>query len=520
MKHYSLLLLILVVAVSVQAQETFTVASIKPYDKAASGQVMDVLIEGLTSGAAPTVLPASDFKVEVAQDGVSQTAKVRITKFTLIQQRNADNSNRNAVDLNGMKMLPYHSVSFVVPKGLHPGPAEVVVSYKGQRGNAVALEIVEKPLRPVVGTMAVMSVGPMAPNRTQPMKPEGNDLGWRLERGATTRLSVHPLVDPDDPNSAVLIRFKQGANVYDAVTRISSTPSGVESSGRAVGFRAAREELEVEVPAALTIGKVEVEIRVKANGQLSDSVMMTATITDMTRAAESPNVSAPRVLAITPKRVGAGQSLMVSIDRRRTLEPSPKETRVIIEQNNARYFATIERNSALVGPSREPDAPVVLFVRTTRELIGRVQLRVLNSLRDEQTGLSEPVSMEIVDEVLPSELISVSEATDADLARLREIYEAQKEAGKQFSPYDPSRRYLAVRALNIDYNAKFVRVTLEQGSQKFTLTPADFSLYSGDALILRLPKELTGGDITFTIENSSGDRYSTPVSKTFTLQPR
>src|SRR6185369_15536112 len=286
MRSYSLLLLIVVVALTAQAQESFTVASIKPYDKAASGEVMDVLIEGLTSGAAPTVLPASDFKVEVVQDGVSQTAKVRITKFTLIQQRSADSSNRNTVDFGGMKMLPYHSVSFVVPQGLHPGPAEVVVSYKGQRGNAVAMEVIEKPLRPVVGTMSVMSVGPMAPDRIAATKPEGNDLGWRLERGATTRLSVHPLVDPDDPNSAVLIRFKQGTNVYDAVTRISSTPSGVERSGRAVGLRAAREELEVEVPAALTIGKVEVEIRLKANDRLSDPVMMTAVITDMTRAAD------------------------------------------------------------------------------------------------------------------------------------------------------------------------------------------------------------------------------------------
>jgi hypothetical protein len=49
------------------------------------------------------------------------------------------------------------------------------------------------------------------------------------------------------------------------------------------------------------------------------------------------------VLALTPKRIGAGQSVMVSIDQRRTLEPSPKETQVIIEQDNARYIATIEK---------------------------------------------------------------------------------------------------------------------------------------------------------------------------------
>jgi hypothetical protein len=512
MKRYSLVLLIVLIAATVRAQESFTVAGIRPFNKAVPGQIMEVLIEGLASGGLPTMLPASDFKVEVAQDGVSQRANVRITKFTVIQQRSADSSGGDSAIL---KMIPYHLVSFVIPKGLHPGPSEVIVTYKGQRGNAVALEIVEQPLRPIVGTMSVISVGVAALP-----KPEGNDLGWRLERGATTRLSVQPLVDPDDPNAGVLIRFKQGANVYDAGTRISSTPSGVESSGRGVGLRGGREDLEVEVPAALAIGKVDVEIRLKANGQLSDPVTMTAMITDMARAGESANVSAPQVLAVTPKRVGAGQSLIISIDRRRTLEPSPKDTRVIIEQNNGRYFATIERNTALVGPSKEPDAPVALFVRTTRELIGRVQLRVLNSLRDEQTGLSAPVPLEIVDEVMPPEVISVNEATDADLSRLREIYEAQKQAGKPFPLYDPSRRYLTVRVRGVDYNAKFVRITLEQGAQKFTLTQADISLYSGDALILRLPKELTGGDLTLTMENSGGDRYSTPATKTFTLPLR
>ena len=129
-------------------------------------------------------------------------------------------------------------------------------------------------------------------------------------------------------------------------------------------------------------------------------VTLTATITDTTRVAEVPNVSAPRVLSLTPKRVGAGQSFLISIDQRRTLEPSPQETRVIIEQENVRYFGTIEQNSALLGPSKQLDAPVALFVRTTRQLIGRVQIRVLNPLRGEQIGLSAPVPLEIVDEVL------------------------------------------------------------------------------------------------------------------------
>lgn len=513
-----LVLLVLTTSLSVRSQQaSFNVAGIKPFDQAVPGQVMEVLIEGLASGAGPIVIPATDFKIEVSQDGITQMAKVRITKFTMIREANAESSNRNTVDSARMKMRSYQAVSFVVPAGLHPGPAEVIASYRGQRGNSIGMEIIEKPLRPVVGTTAVLAVAGMPPNRTPETRPQGNDFGWRLERGATALVSVHPLVDPDDPNSAVLIRFKQGGNDYDAVTRIKSSPARVENRSRGVGFLAAREELEVDVPAALTLGKAEIEIRLKANGQIGDAVTITATITDMTRAAEVPNVSAPRVLAISPNRIGAGQSFMISIDQRRTLEPSPKETQVIVEQENARYIATIERTSGLVGPGKEPDAPVAMFVRTTRQLIGRVQIRVLNPLRGEQAGLSAPVPLEIVDEVLPPELLSVSESTDADLERLRQMYAAQKEAGRSFPEYDPNRRYLTLRVRGIDYNPKYVRITLEQGDQKFTLSFADFSSYANDGLIVRVPEGLTGGNVKVTIQNSGGDRYSTPVTKSFVL---
>jgi hypothetical protein len=359
----------------------------------------------------------------------------------------------------------------------------------------------------------------MPPERT-PMTLEGNDLGWRLERGANVRVSVNPLVDPDDPNAAVLIRFKQNGNEYDAVTRIISNPSKVLNRGSGVGFMAAREELQLEVPPALMLGKSQVEIRLKANDQLSDPVILTATITDITRAVEAPNISAPRVLSVTPKRVGAGQLVLISVDQRRTLEPEPKDTRVIIEQDKARYLASIEQNSVLIGPSKEPDAPVALLVRTKRHFIGRVQIRVLNPSRGEPTGMSAPVDVEIVDQVLPPELISAGESTGGDLERLTQMYETQRQAGKEFSAYDPDNRYLTIRARGVDQNPKFVRITLEQGDRKFTLSHNDFSFYSGEALIVRLPDDLTNGEVKLTIENSGGDRYSTPVTQSFVLQPR
>lgn len=523
MKRNSLafLFLVLLLATAVRSQQRpFNVVSIMPYDKAVPGQVMEILIEGLTPGTAPTILPSSDFSVEVSQDGVTQTAKVRITKFSMRGEIKPGEANQNTIDLSSAKMRIYQGVTFVVPKGLHPGPAEVITSYKGQRGNSLTLQIIEKPMFPVVGTTSVVAVGGMAPPSTLEGKRVGNDLGWRLERGATTSVFVNPLVDPDDPDAAVLFTFKQGGQEYDAITRIETTQSRVDNRNGGVAFVPPREELKVEVPAALTLGKAEVHIRIKANGQVGDAVTLTATITDVTRATEEPNVSAPRLLAVTPNRIGAGQSLLISVDHRRTLEPSPKETKVVIEQGDARYFASIEQNSALFGPSKNPDAPVGLFIRTTRQLIGRVQIRVLNPLRGEQSGLSEPLPLEIVDEVLAPQLTSVAEATDVDLARLKEMYEIQKQAGKKFPEYDPDSRYLMVKVSGIDYNPNYVRITLEQGEEEYTLTFADFSSFSSDGLIVRLPDDLEEGTVKFTIQNSGGDRLSKPLTKTFVLKPR
>jgi len=519
--HLSLVLLLVTTSLTVGAQQpSFTVEGIRPFDKAVPGQIMEVLFEGLGSLDSPMILPETDFTVEVSQDGVKQKAKVRVTKFTMIREMKTDGPSRNTVDFSGIKMRAYHAVSFVVPKGLHPGPAEVIASYKGKRGKPVAMEIVEKPLTPVVGSTAIIAVGSIAPERTSEAMVEGMDLGWRLERGATVTLSVNPLVDPDDPNSAVLVRFKQGGNDYDAVTRIRSTPAKVENRNGGVGFMAAREELEVDVPTALNVGKAQVEIRLKANGQVSDPVNMTATITDVTRVAETPNVSAPRVLAVTPQKVGAGQSILISVDQRRALEPSPKDTQVVIEQGTARYYAQIEHNSGDNGPNKAPDAPVAFFVRTTRELIGRVQLRVVNPLRGE-TGMSAPVPLEIVDEVIPPVLTSVSESTDADLARLKEMYETQKLAGHEFPEYDPDSRYLTVKVKGLDLNPNYVSITLEQNEEEFELDARDFSSYSGDVLIVKLPYQLKPGEVKFSIDNwGGGDRYSTPATKTFTLKPR
>jgi len=72
----------------------------------------------------------------------------------------------------------------------------------------------------------------------------------RLERGSTSELLVSPLVDPDDPNSAVLIRFKQGDSSFDASTRVRHESFKVLESAKQVCHFPGERLLEVNVPTA------------------------------------------------------------------------------------------------------------------------------------------------------------------------------------------------------------------------------------------------------------------------------
>src|SRR6266480_2622890 len=242
-----------------QQSSAIHVVQIAPYDKAVPGEIMELLVEGLEGDASPLMLPVEDFKLTVLQDGASQDAKIRTVTVTLRSDPRPMDDAKAQAGPGGLKMRSFQSVNFVVPGGLHPGEAELTLSYRGQSGNSIGLTIVEKPLRPVIGSVAVMTIN--ASSLPPPNRIHGNDLGWRLERGSTARVSVSPLTDPEDPNSAVVVRFKQGDVYYDAQTRVTNQPFRVENRNRGVGFFPARDILEVDVPAALTMGPADVEIR-------------------------------------------------------------------------------------------------------------------------------------------------------------------------------------------------------------------------------------------------------------------
>ena len=508
-----LLMITTPLVVSSQTSPSFRIVAISPYDKAVPGQILGLRVEGLQVGPSPVMMETGDFKIEVVQDGVPLEAKVRTATPTMTFRRFSE-----TVQDTEPERKFFQTVKFVVPRGLHPGASELRLSYRNQWSNTVTLNIVDQPMPPVIGTMSVLTMGGVNPDRVPGIKPVGNDLGWRLERGATTRVTIEPLVDPEDAASAILVRFKQGDAFYDAVTRVTNRPFNVQNRSKSVSFMPSRDELELDVPATLAMGPAEAEIRVKANGQTSDPVTLKVTITDTTRTVEAPGTHAPRLLAVTPKRTGAGQSILLSVDQRRALEPDPAKTIVFIEQNGALYAATIERNSALTKPNPQPDDPVALIVRTSRQIVGPAQVRVFNSLRGEAAGTSESVQIEILQDVQPPEVFGVGESTEADLAALRRMSEIQRQADRQFPEFDPSRRYLTIRTTGIDYNPQFIRITLEQAGRSYTLSFADFSSFAGDLLIVRLPRELRTGTVNFSIANLGIGNSSTPVIKTFHLR--
>lgn len=524
MKLKALVSLIILLTMAGQQQPTiaqntgaFRVVEIAPYDKAVPGQILELRAESPGSSMPPMMLATEDFQIEISQDGLKQQVKARTVTTTIIREpRDNKDAAGSASAGTEPEMHVYQSVGFVVPQGLHPGEAEIVLSFQKQRSNRVKLSIVERPLPPILGGVATLTINPSGlpspPKRGAIIR----DIGWRLERGGKAEFRLIPLVDPDDANASVLIRFKQGETYQEAIARVVHHPRKTERRDGGIGFFPARDVLEVEIPASLTMGEAEAEIRLRANGQMSDAVKFKVTIADAARSTEAPAENAPRLLAVTPRKVGAGQAVMLSVDYLRTLAPDASKAMVLIEQGGTRYTIQPEMNSAVRGPHQEPDAPVFLTVRPTRQIIGPAQVRVLNPLRGEE-GMSQPTPLEIVDEVMQPELISVNEATASEVAPLREMYEAQRAAGRTFQEYDPGNRYVTIRARGLDYNPSFVRIRFEQEGRRAVLSPADFSLYSDERLIVRLPKEIKPGTVQISIENRGLETFSAPVTKTFTL---
>src|SRR5262245_40236384 len=259
---------------------------IAPYAKAVPGQILEARVQGF--GESPmSMLTTADCQIEITQDATTFTVKARTAHSTFVSDRRSEKLPPGPPDFS--KMKPLQSIGFVVPQGLHAGEAQVVVSYRNQRTDPFTLTILEKPERPVFGspTIETISAAPSSPAAV-------SESGWRIERGAKTELHIQPLADPDDPQSAVLIRFIQDENSYDAATQIVHEDAKTQQLRPGVRFSPARDLLYVQVPAELQAGPAKMEITLRANNLTSDPVRVPVLITDATRSAELPAENAPR----------------------------------------------------------------------------------------------------------------------------------------------------------------------------------------------------------------------------------
>jgi hypothetical protein len=508
-------------AVAQDAGAPLRIAEVGPYDRAAPGLIMELRVEGFSERFISPP-PGGELRIQLTQDGSTQAVSARAASPVLIRERPAGDDTAAAP-----MMKSYQGITFVVPRGLHAGEAEVVVTYRKQRSAPFRLNIVERPLPPVVGSAGVMTIAPAS----LPMPPRAGDpatrarLELKFERGARhVEMHVRPLTDPKDAESAVLIRFKQGGTFYDTEARVVHQDRRDESlSNGGMRFMPSRDVLELDVPELLAPGEAEMEVRLRAAGQTSDAAMVPVTITDAERAYESPKEAAPRMLAVTPQRVGAGQALIISVDRRRALDPDPSKVRIIFEgPDGTRRTIKPESNSAVLKPDTPSDAPVLLIARAPEGLVGTAQVRLLNPARADYEGASsEPAQVEIVAEPQPPELLGVAESSKEEMSQIRQMAEAEARAGRRFNSYEASARYVTIRANGLEYNPRFLRVRMEQeGHAAVTLGPGDFLLFSNNSVIVRVPKEMSAGRVRLSVENRGASGYSAPVVKTFELSAR
>ena len=505
-----ILVLVLLSMPAVNAQRTkppFVIGKIE-YDQAVPGQIVNLLVDGLGEPDNDLSLPIKDFVVSVSQDGVTLKAPARsasaITLFAYPKEGSGPPARH-----------PYFSVGFVLPKGVHPGEVALQVSYKNQQTPVAKLVVADHPMRPTIAivTLQMVSVALSAGDKIGTSGPPQ----MRLERGTKTRFFVTPLVDPADPNVGIQVQFKQGETLLDARAQVVHQSEGAVSEGNMVAYYPDNDYLEVEIPAGLRMGPAEVMVRLRAGGKLSETATEKVEITDANRATESPRTHAPQLISISPRKVGAGQPLALSIAHARGLDPDPSKTLVIVEQGNARYLVQPETNNVGSIPEFDRADTAFLIVRPTRQIIGAAKVRAFNLLRDEALGSSEAIDVEILDAVLAPEIIDVREATAAELETLRKLYEFQSQAGRAFPEYDPNERYLQIRANGLDFDSSHVRIRLQQEGFSATLSPADFSLHKGDQLIVRLPKGFHPGSLTLFAENRGADTFSKAVSKDFKL---
>jgi hypothetical protein len=486
---------------------------------AVPGQMLDVFVRGIIWQPGPPI-PFDRFQVLVTQDGVTRHAKVRSAAFGLMNPRVQLKSPSSPAEkipdiseqLAGAK--PYQVVTFTAPLDLHEGDAVVVVNYRERLTNGFTFKVVNRLPAPRIGVgiEVAMTSSEVTPPNPDDVK-QGAKRGLRLERGRDAELSVHPLLDPEIPESGVVVTFKQGSLTKDVNAKVVRR-GGTESDGSTVIFAPVRYQVVVHAPEELELGAAHIEVRLKLRGQLSEPGSAEGLIIDSSGIAGSADVFKPHVTNMGERRIGIGQAITVSIDAK-WLEPDPSKALIVLEQGPKRVELKPEVNSAAVRTRLTGRTPPILIARDEDgDLTGYVTVRVYNPARGDRDGLSEGTPIEIVDEVVPPLGISVSEAAKQDIALLRALHAEALKQGRDHHEYDPDARYVTIRAIGLDYNRHYVRVKFEQEGRQFILKYEDFSLSIEDRLVVRVPDAIKPGSVQLTIQNKGANGLSDPVIAT------
>ncbi len=488
--------------------------------RAAFGQMMELKLEGVDDQIMP--IPADKFEVMVRQNGVTHQAKVRSASSFMIPAKMiakappSDESRSKAVDsieqIDGMKN--FHIVLFTIPQKLVEGVASVIVTYRGRQSDEFNFHVVSRPLTPkiIVSIKTVTSSPHMMPNAPNIEKSRLPNLTF--ERGRETELDIKPLIDPETPDSAVLVTFRQGTSSFETTAKVTRH-EGVEQRAGSVAFAPPRYDVTVKAPEGLLAGAVQLEVRLRANGQTSDAGSINAVVTDAASGTDNPADVAPLITGLDRSTIGIGQAFYISINDAQRLGPDPSKTLVILEQDSSRIELKPDSNSALHFKSQGFSAPAMLLVRVGKELTGKVTVKVYNPARGEQAGMSAGVLIDIINEVLPPTVENITEASKQDIALLKALREQALKAGYDFKEYDPEARYVAIQATGLDPNPNFLRVQFEQGGQKFILKFSDFSVTANGRNVVRLPASIKPGEVQVTIQNLGAGRMSKAVIYTF-----
>lgn len=481
--------------------------------QAMPGQLVQVYVEGVRLRPMPPP-PLDQFEVFVTQDDVTRTARVREVGVVSTSKPAADSPATDNVTpaTDPMASATLRTVlTFTVPTGLHEGEATAVLAYRGRRSDAYTFNVVSHPPTPHV--FVPFMTGAMSsrlPRKMPDDLKEKSKQAARLERGQSAMLLVSPLADPEAVDVAVLVTFKQEHFQREVTAEIISHEP-VEVGDNSIRLGAQRYEVRVQTPADLGIGPAEIEARLRVNGMVSDPGKTSVQITDAF--AGSPVDSAPRVINFQPEKVGIGQAVHLFVDDPRRLQPEPDKVVAVLEQEGRRVELKPERNSALYGAG-EQSPLTFLVVRVGKEITGKATLRVWHPVRG-AAGLSEAISIEILDEVQAPEVIKVSDATKQDIAQLSTMREQVMKAGRTFAEYDPKYRYVTIRANRLDYSPNHTRIVFQQGGKSYTLQYEDYSLSMGDHIVVRLPEPIKPGEVTVTIQNRGAGRLSAPVVRVF-----